>query len=156
MSARPRGRTGFGPLWTPRQRYLLDHQLNPTLADAVRNAGWDILYVMELFNVGPLDSVPDELIIPRCAAEGRVWVTADEKVRREHEQALKLNLVSALWVRRPNEGMSTAYAHALLTTALLRVDVLLTQRPGYAQHYTVGPTLHAQPKLVWERRRPRR
>jgi hypothetical protein len=111
---------------------------------------------MEFFAVGPEDSVPDEEVIPRCAREGRVWVTADERARREHEVSLKANLVSTLWVHRPREGMSVAFCHALLAPSLLRVDAMLANRSGYAIHFTVGSTLNALPKVVWERRRPPR
>jgi hypothetical protein len=100
--------------------------------------------------------VKDEVIIPRCAEEGRVWITADEAARREHEHALKRHFVSALWVQRPKAGMSSAYQHALLAAGLLRLDYLLTDRPDYALHYKIGSTLHAVPSETWRQRRTRR
>lgn len=155
MTARSRGRTGLTPLWNPRQQYLLDNQLNPYLAAAFQLAGWDIKSVQEWFGVDPEESVLDEVIIPRCGSEGRVWVTADERAQRRHEAALKLHRVSVLWIIRPNDGMSTAYQHAHIATALLRVDYDLSHRPSEAVHYEVGWTLKAEPKEVWKSRRTR-
>src|ERR1700682_816018 len=90
--------------WQPRHKYVLDNSLNPKLAEALRLAGWDALNVNELFGVQPTHSIPDEVIIPRCAAEGRSWITADESARRQHELALKESMVSVLWVKRPKSG----------------------------------------------------
>src|SRR5438445_15960 len=93
--------------------------------------------VNELFGVQPTESIPDEDIIARCAAEGRSWITADESARRQHELALKENLVSVLWVKRPKSGMSTAYQFAVVVTALLRFDIELSRNPGHAIHRRV-------------------
>jgi len=93
-------------------------------------------------------------IIPRCATEGRSWITADESARRQHELALKENLVSVLWVKRPKSGMSTAYQFAVVVTALLRFDIELSRNPGHAIHCGVGSTLSASLERLWEKRRP--
>lgn len=110
---------------------------------------------MELFGVSATESVLDEAIIPRCAREGRVWITADERAQRQHEMALKQHLVSVLWVNRPRGGMSTAYQHAHLAAALLHLDYEFTSRGDHALHYRLGPTLHAKPTELWRSRRPR-
>jgi hypothetical protein len=149
------GRRGFGPLWKPRQRYLLDHSLNPNLAQALRLADWDVLSVTELFGVSSQDSIDDSEIIRRCAREGRIWVSVDVAARRQHAFLLQFLGVSVLWVSRPKEGMSTAYQHALLTAALLRADPEFTSQPHHAIHFTVGSTLNAKPKEVWRQRRQR-
>jgi len=109
--------------------------------------------VNELFGSDPRQSILDPEIIPRCAAEGRAWVTVDESARREHELALKTHLVSVLWVKRPREGMSTAYQFAILVTALLRFDMELDKYPGRAIHCGVGSSLNASLERLWERRR---
>lgn len=118
-------------------------------------AGWQIQSVNELFGAQAHDSVPDQTIIPRCAAEGLAWVTADDSARREHEFALKSNLVSVLWVKRPKDGMSVAYSFAVLATALLRFDRILDDHPGRAMHCAVGHALSARVDPIWEQRRPR-
>jgi hypothetical protein len=127
--------------------------LNPSIAPALRLAGWDIVNVMELFGVGPRDSVPDDAIIPRCAVDRRIWITADERAQRQHELSLKQHFVSAMWVRRPRDGMSTAYQHAHLAAALLRLDFELSDLGDQVAHFELGPTLHAVPKEIWKRRR---
>ena len=117
-------------------------------------AGWDVVSVNELFGVRPDESIADQDIIPRCTAEGRAWITADDSARREHELALKQHLVSVLWVKRPKEGMSTAYQFAVLVTALLRFDMELARDPSRAFHCGVGSSLNASLERLWERRRP--
>jgi hypothetical protein len=116
-------------------------------------AGWDVVSVNELFNVRPDESIHDQDIIRRCAAENRAWITADESARREHELALKQHLVSVLWVKRPKAGMSTAYQFAVIVTALLRFDMELARDPGRVLHCTVGSTLGASLQRLWEQHR---
>ncbi len=120
------------------------------MADALRLAGWDIQNISQAFDCKPTDSIPDETIIPWCARNGWVWITADESARREHEVALKQHQVSVLWVVKPAKtGMSTAYQHAHLAAALLKLDDKLSQKPKEAIHCRLGPTLHAQPQELW-------
>jgi PIN like domain len=152
-SRRSAGKSGGGSNWTPRQRYLLDNSLNPYLAAALRLAGWDVVSVNEWFAADPRQSVVDEDIIRRCGQEGRASITADDAARGQHEVALKWHLVSVLWVSRPKGGMSTTYQHALLTSALLRFDYLLSGTADCALHHRVGSTLHAVPVETWRRRR---
>lgn len=149
------GKSVVGPNFTPKLKYLLDNCLNPELAQALRLAGWDIKNVYEAFGVGPWDRVLDEDIIPWCAREDRVLVTADESARREHELALKANLISVLWLQRPKKGMSTPYQHAHLAAAMIRFDCDVSNKPKDAVHCTVGWTLGAVPKEVWKQRRHR-
>ncbi len=134
---------------------MLDNCLNPNLATALELAGWDIKNVYQAFSCGPTDQILDEDIIPWCAAEDRVLISADESARRDHELALKSNLVSVLWIQRPKTGMSTAYQHAHLAAALMRFDCVVAQRTE-AIHCTDGWTLGAVPKEVWAERRRRR
>ena len=65
MSERSAGSEGSAPIskWQPQHKYVLDNQLNPKLAGALRLAGWDVLSVNELFDVQPTESIPDEVII---------------------------------------------------------------------------------------------
>ena len=156
MSELSVGSEGSAPIskWQPQHKYVLDNSLNPKLAEALRLAGWNVLSVNELFGVQPTESIPDEDIIPRCAAEGRSWITADESARRQHELALKEKLVSVLWVKRPKSGMSTAYQFAVVVTALRRFDIELSRNPGHAIHCGVGSTLAASLERLWEKRRP--
>lgn len=111
--------------------------------------------VNEAFNCAPSDRIPDEKIIPWCARENRVWITADEAARRQHEFALKQHQVSVLWVHRPKTGMSTAYQHAHLAAALLKVDYLLGQNCKGAVHYAIASPLGSQPREIWRGRRAR-
>lgn len=124
------------------------------MAEALRLAGWDVQSVHEAFNCKATDRVPDEVIIPWCSQHDRVWITADEAARREHEIALKQQLVSVLWVNRPKGGMSTAYQHAHLAAALLRLDDKLSQRHREAVHCRLGSTLHAVPQEAWSGKKP--
>ena len=156
MNRQSRGRIDFGPRFEPQHRYLLDNPISPRLALALRQAHWDIVSVNELFGVEPDESVADEEIIPRCAQECRAWVTLDLQARSQHAEALHQHLVSTLWIGLPSKGgMSAAYQLAVLSRALPKFDELLTRRRHYAIHYVIGWGLGAQPKKVWEQRRPR-
>ena len=156
MSKQSRGKTDFGPQFEPRHGYVLDNPISPRFACALRAAHWDIVSVNELFRTEPNESVGDEQIISRCAQEGRAWVTLDTRARWQHAAALQQHLVSTLWIRPPSkDGMSAAYLLAVLARALPKFDGLLTRRRYYAIHYVIGSGLEAQPKKVWEQRRPR-
>ena len=156
MNRQSRGRADFGPRFEPQYRYLLDNPISPRLALALRQAHWDSVSVNELFRVEPNESVPDEEIIPRCAQEGRAWITLDVRARWQHAAALRQHLVSTLWIQPPSkDGMSAAYLLAVLARALPKFDGLLTRRRYYAIHYAITSGLEAQPKKVWEQRRPR-
>jgi hypothetical protein len=47
-------------------------------------------------------------------------------------------MISVLWVKRPKDGMSTAYQFAVLTTALLKFDIELSRHSERASHCGVG------------------
>ena len=68
---------------------------------------------------------------------------------------MKQNFVSVLWIKRPKEGMSTAYQFAVVVTALLRFDVELARHADRAIHCSVGSTLNALLDRLWEERRAR-
>ena len=156
MSRQSRGRTDFGPRFEPQHGYVLDNAISPLFAPALRAADWDILSVNELFGVEPAESVADEEIIPRCAQEGRAWVTLDMRARRQHAAALRQHLVSTLWIRSPRKGgMSAAYLLAVLSRALGLFDGVLTRRRRYAIYYVIGWQLGASLNEIPELRRPR-
>ena len=156
MSKLSSGKTDFGPQFEPRHGYVLDNAISPLFAPALRAADWDILSVNELFGVEPVDSVPDEEIIPRCAQEGRAWVTLDMRARWQHDAALQQHLVSTLWIRPPSKGgMSAAYLLAVLARALGLFDELLTRRRRYTVYCVIGSQLGASLKEIPELRRPR-
>ena len=119
----------------------------------MRRADWYIQSVVEFFDASHEDSIEDDEIIPRCAEAGFAWINADTKARIQHETALKLHRVSVLWVRRPNEGMTTAYQLAVLARALVMFDSRLAARPDYAQHFEIGWQLGASLKQLWSMRR---
>ena len=153
MNARSPGKIEDAVLWQPRQPYLLDESLNPALAQALRIGGWDIENVFEVFGVEPPTRILDEQIIPRCRADGRIWVTADDAARRRHAVQLGAHDIHVLWVRRPRGRMGTPFQLAHLSQALLKLDMLLAGRRDRHRHYEVGSTLGANPKPLDERRR---
>ncbi len=157
MSRQSSGKTDFGPRFEPQHRYVLDNPISPRFACALRAAHWDIVSVNELFRVEPNESVADEEIIPRCAQQGRAWVTLDTRARWQHDAALQEHLVSTLWIRPPSkDGMSAAYLLAVLARALGLFDGLLTRRRRYAAYCVIGSQLGASLKEIPELRRPRR
>jgi len=118
--------------------FLIDHQLNPAVAKALREADWNVRTVTELFNVSPQQKITDQEIIPRCAADGLTWVTADIRARAQHRRLLREHLVSVLFVRRPPTGMNSRYELALLANAIRHFDICLEQEKGSVLQCRVG------------------
>jgi hypothetical protein len=122
----------------PTRPYLIDHQLNPFVALALKRADWNVRTVSELFGTSPQQKVPDQAIIPRCAQEGLAWITADIKARHAHRRLLIHHQISVLFVKRPNVGFNSRYELALLSNALRHFDFCLADAEGWVLHCQVG------------------
>lgn len=139
---------------SPPQRYLIDHHFTQHLAAALRTADWHAISVPELFQVGPQARVPDQELIPRCAAEGLAWITMDLRARRQHRQVLLEHQINVLWVRTPPTGMNTRHQLAVVANGLRHFDARLAAAPEWVLHCEVGWAL---PEPVHEIERfPRR
>lgn len=138
------------------QRYLVDTSIGHPHAKALSVARWRIESVAGLFGVDDKTQVLDEEIIPRCGAEDIVWLTFDKAAKHEHEELTKLHQTCVLWISRPKHGLSSAYIHAMLAVAIMRVDPLFSSRDSQALHLRMNWRIDAEPVEQWRGRHPRR
>jgi len=108
---------------------LIDASLSDRpLAEALRLVGYTAVAVTDQFEQGARDPV----LIQWLGLQGGIWVTADEKVRREHAEEIKTAGIHILWVRRPKKlGMSKKAQLLLLLWVIDPIldEVRRTRRP---------------------------
>lgn len=123
---------------------LIDASLaDRPLAEALRLVGYSAMAATEQFGQG----APDPMIIKWHGLRGGIWVTADEKARREHAQEIKDAGIHILWVRRPKHGMSKKDQLLLL---LWVIDSIL-QEMSMARGPTQFLAKYSGARPKWER-----
>ena len=78
-------------------RYLLDNDLTPDIAKALRLFEYDVLHIKEASGLSPGSEEPE--IFEWCKLNGRTWITHDIEAKTKHAATLKANRISVLWVR---------------------------------------------------------
>ena len=91
----------LSPLDKP--KFLLDENLAPSVAKALRLVGYSIQTIEEVFGYR---GVKDPVIIKWCEDSDAVWIHADDMARREHAKLIVAAGISTVWVPRPKEGLS--------------------------------------------------
>lgn len=85
--------------------FLLDEQLNPSVADALQKVGYNIVSIKEAFDGRP--GVLDPEVIEWCRCNNAIWITADEKAKKQHVADICSSRIRVIWVHR-KKGMMTA------------------------------------------------
>jgi hypothetical protein len=67
---------------------------------------------------------PDPTIIQWIGLQNGIWITADERARREHAKEIKKAGIKIIWVHRSKEGMSKK---AQLLLILWVIDPILEE-----------------------------
>ena len=111
------------------------------LANVLRILDYNARAVKEVLPEG----TKDEVLLGWLSLQGGVWVTADDRARRRHNQAIRAAGVNVLWVTRPRDGMSKkAQAYLLLGVLDKLLDGLVHARdPRWFRAYYSGE----RPKL---------
>ena len=84
-------------MWCKHPKYLLDNDLSPDIAGALRLFEFDIQHITEIDDLPANSSDPE--IFNWCKSNGRAWITHDIKAKLKHSAELKKSKISALWVR---------------------------------------------------------
>ena len=100
--------------------YLLDENLNPNIAGALRKFDWDIRTVMEVFQ---REGVPDDEIID--------W----------------LSKTTAVWIKQPKLGLSGWDQFKLVVRAIDRIHEKIKSSHG-AVHFCLSK--RGGPTVTWE------
>ncbi len=98
-------------------KFLLDENLSPTIASAMRSAGYDTLSVVEVGLAG----CDDNAVRRYCVAEKLVLITLDA----DFGNILRYppaDTAGVLWLRAPN------LSNIIITSLLLRVLAKLSQK----------------------------
>ena len=124
--------TGNSASEPPEPRFLLDESLAPRVADALGFVGYDIQGVATAFDpdgTGRAEGIKDPEIIEWCRTNGRVWIHADDRARKEHAALLLRSGTRTLWVFRPHGRM----------TAREQLRILAFALPKLLDHYETHP-----------------
>ncbi|MGI2336866.1 MAG: DUF5615 family PIN-like protein [Dehalogenimonas sp.] len=82
----------------------MDEQLNPAVAEALRKVGYNIVSIKEAFD-GRL-GVLDPEVIEWCRCNNAIWITADEKAKKQHVADICSSKIKVIWVHRKKGGMT--------------------------------------------------
>lgn len=126
MSAPSPGNSAFAPLFSPQHSYVVDSSIGRRITQALKQTGWDVRTVAELFGVSENTRIADPDVIRRAAEDGLAWVTADELSRIVHAEAITRHRISVLWLHRPHGRMRRFYMLAVASAALGHFDCRLT------------------------------
>jgi len=124
--------------------YLLDENLNPNIAGALRKFDWDIRTVTEVFQ---REGVPDNEIIDWLGKTSAVWVTQDISAKRQYEFQLKTGRISAVWIKQPKPGLSGWDQFKLVVRAIDRIHEKVKSSHG-AVHFWLSK--RGGPTVTWE------
>lgn len=127
---------------------LIDASLpDGPMAKALTLVDYNAIACTEQFSGG----TPDQTIIRWLGLQNGIWITADERAKREHADEIYKAGINIIWVRRPKEGMSKK-AHLLLLLWVL--DPILGEiKKSRGAAYFLAKYSGARPK--WERIQPK-
>jgi hypothetical protein len=132
------------PLKGPAPLILIDASLaDCPMAKALTLVDYNAIACTEQFPGG----TPDQTIIQWLGLQNGVWITADERAKREHSDEIHKAGINIIWVRRPKEGMSKK---AQLLLLLWVIDPVLNEiKKSRGAAYFLAKYSGARPK--WER-----
>lgn len=114
---------------------LIDASLaDRPLAEALRLVDYNAVAVTDQFGHG----VKDPTLIQWLGLQGGIWVTADEKARREHSDEIKDAGIHIIWVRRPKKtGMNKKQQLLLILWTIDPIldEIATAQRPAQFMAY---------------------
>lgn len=126
--------------------YLLDENLSPAIAQALRLFDWDIKTVTEVFKrQGPADKD----IIDWLGKTGAIWLTEDVSARKQNEFLLKTRRVSVVWLKQPKKGLNAWEQFKILVRDIDRVAKTIRESSG-AVHVRVSR--NSTPSIWWRQK----
>ena len=100
---------------------LIDASLaDRPLADALNLVDYNAVACTRHFSGG----TPDPMIIRWLGLQNGIWITADERARRNHADEIQQANINIVWVHRPKQGMSKK---AQLLLLLWVIDPILDE-----------------------------
>ncbi|MBL7165958.1 MAG: DUF5615 family PIN-like protein [Dehalococcoidales bacterium] len=121
-------------------RYLLDNDLTPDIATALRLFEFDIYHIKdkEIPELSGDSKEPE--IFDWCKRNGRTWITHDIAAQKRHAPDLKASRISVLWVRGHPEENSNWVFFKIIVSQIDKFHDKLQNAHG-AIHYraTRGP-----------------
>ena len=129
-------------------KLIIDESLSPNVASALAAVGYDCLTVAKAFSNN--NSVKDPEIIAWCNKNGRVWVHADDKSRKQHKKLILTSRISTLFVCRPGGKLSSKEQLRILSYILPDLIDRLNSNPS-KRHFIVrevGQSIKSRIKLA--------
>ena len=129
--------TGNSASEPPEPRFLLDESLAPRVADALGFVGYDIQGVATAFDpdgTGRAEGIKDPEIIEWRRTNGRVWIHADDRARKEHAALLLRSGTRTLWIQRPGGRMTAREQLRILSFVLPKLLDNFAESPS-VRHY---------------------
>jgi len=127
--------------------YLIDENLNPNIAGALRKFAWEVESVTEVFG---REGVSDDEIIDWLGKTGTVWITQDISAKRQYEFQLKTTGISAVWIKQPKLGLSGWDQFKLMVRVIDQIHEKVKSSHG-AIHFWLSK--RGGPSVTWEAKR---
>lgn len=136
--------------------YLLDNDLSPDIAKALRSFGFNIQHYNEIpqFQNRP-DGASDPEIIAWCKDNKSVWITHDFAARRKHQDAMKLAKIHVIWVRGkteeiidPTQPSATWRFFKTIVRTIDETQRLIIASHG-AIHFKLSQKVGSRPEIDW-------
>ena len=129
--------------------YLVDNDLSPEIAKALRLFDFDIIHHNEVpqFQNRP-QGIEDPEVIDWCRQNGRVWITADKAARKQHEVQIKTARISVLWLHGPPRAFPSWTQFKIVVRVLDQMERLLQSAHG-ALHFRASQKTGTRPKIMW-------
>ncbi len=124
--------------------YLLDENLSPKIAQALRLFSLDIKTIEEAFGRW---AVSDKDIVDWLEKTGAIWLTEDVSARKQHEHLLKTKRISAIWIRQPKQGLVLWEQFKIIVREIDRIAEIVKHCHG-AVHIQIGKKTKAT--ITWD------
>lgn len=130
-----------------RVSFLLDNDLSPAIADALKLFDFDIEHfarVPEFKN----RTIEDPEIIEWCRSNRRVWITHDFAARRKHAEAIKAARIHIVWLRGDPAGISVWGFFKMLVRTIDEIERMVSSAHG-AIHFRLTQKCGVRPTVDW-------
>ena len=130
-------------------RFLVDNDLSPDIANALRLFDFDITHVQYVPEWQTEKyGVDDSTIIEWCKENDAVWITHDKRAKRRWGEDIKNKRVSVVWVRGKSEGFSAWTQLKTVVRTINGIEDKLAKARG-AMHFRISVATGSQMTVDW-------
>lgn len=129
-------------------RYLVDNDLSPALAKALKAVAFECTYVKETFPEYPDGSVDDGIILEYCLRTQTIWITSDEKREKLMKKfPSETSKVTLLLLKAPTKF--PAWAQLKIVVRVLDEMERIVRAAHGGIHFKAAQKGRSTPNIVW-------